>query len=141
MQGHSPLVPDGLCGRRYCRFVDGSPCSVLHCERAAVHPVLPTLGTPGAGVCSEHLAEIDSTMWVHRDGAILLAGDLGTLLQADRVTMAIDKSFSPGLGTFSSLTVDGRTVTSGEPQTVEVVLTDDVVRQLAKLVWMYHRTR
>jgi hypothetical protein len=126
--------------------VDGSRCSVLHCTLAPVHTVpLTPEGPdgPDVGVCGEHHAAMADGRWVHdrSRGGILLGADLDGLVQVDRTTMQVGRSFSPGVGTFSSLTIDGRSFGSGEPRSVEVVLTDDVVRQLAKLVWMFNRSR
>ena len=113
---------------------------MLHCERAPVHTVPLAAGADGVEVCTEHLTAMADGRWVHdrgRGGIVLGAGPL----LVDGMNMQIDRSFSPALGQFSSITVDGRALGSGEPRTVEIVLTDDVVRQLSKLVWMFNRTR
>jgi hypothetical protein len=128
--------------------MDGSdrpaePCAVLHCERAPVQPVTLAVGAPDAEVCAEHHAAMTDGLWVHDPsrGGIVLAADLDALLLVDRAAMQVGRSYSPALGPFSSLTIDGRSLGSGEPHTVEIVLTEVVVRQLSKLVWMFNRTR
>jgi hypothetical protein len=127
----------------YAREVDSSRCSVLHCERAAVHAVPLAPGTPDVGVCGEHRAAMDAAPWVHdrTRGGIVLGDDLAALLQVDQASMQVDSFYGPGLGTFSTLSIDGRSVGTGEPTSIALVLTDDLVRRLSKLIWMFNRTR
>lgn len=122
--------------------MDSPRCAVLRCERAAVHAVPLAPGTPDLGVCDEHHAVMDAEPWVHdrTRGGVVLGEELDRYLRVDRTTLQVDGSYAPGVGAFSTLSIDGRAVGTGEPTCVAVVLTDDVVRQLSKLLWMYRRT-
>lgn len=118
-------------------------CAVQGCDQASVHDVAVPGGRP-FGVCAGHHGVMAREPWafdgVH--GEILVGAALAArgLLAVDHLGLR-SGSYAPGQGAFTTLTVSGRVLGSGEPRGVDVVLTDDVVRQLAKLVWMYQRHR
>lgn len=86
---------------------------------------------------------MDAAPWVYDRGrcGIVLGAELRNLLLVDQASVQVNTSYGPGLGAFSTLSVDGRAVGTGEPTSVALVLTDDLVRQLSKLIWMFNRTR
>lgn len=126
-------------------------CSVVNCDQQASTRIVlhqqETFGrTGGVPVCDEHnyRMSVEDAPWAHLPdrGGILIGADLeavGLLVVDKAVSHADVDEYVSGIGSAPHLLLSGRVHGSGEPRTVEVLLTKEAIDELASALAIYLR--
>lgn len=130
-----------------------NPCTVHGCELRAAQPVeiqrpedIPTFGRIAPKfVCDDHHAMIErGDTWIYEPSRdrILLGLDLEAeqLVAVDTIGLEFETlAFSSEFGNFKRLRIAGRSVPSGEPQGVQLILTSEDENKMVQLAQLLRR--